>query len=183
MKEMLDDRKDLRVKPEESTEQKIPEQVQAMVQESPQTEHTEDHTTDEENLYEEFGLEQIRELLGKGQYVKLRQEVVEMNDADIADYMEEMEPEQQLMMFRILPKDKAADVFSYMDIENQQYVITSLSDRDAAGIINNLMADDAKDLVEEMPANVVKRLLAHVLVHPEDNTRETLLRLAQEESQ
>ena len=111
--------------------------------------------------YEEFGREQIYELLKKGQYVKLRQEIQELNDADVADYMEEMDPEQQLMMFRILPKDMAADVFSYMDIENQQYVITSLSDRDAANIINNLMADDAKDLVEEMPANVVKRLLAH----------------------
>lgn len=116
---------------------------------------------DGEVSYEEFGREQICELLSKGQYVRLRQEIQELNDADVADYMEEMNPEQQLMMFRILPKDMAADVFSYLDIENQQYIITSLSDRDAAGIINNLMADDAKDLIEEMPANVVKRLLAH----------------------
>lgn len=146
----------------------------------PREQQADRHEQPQQELYEEFGLEQIREMLGRGQYVKLRQEVADMNDADIADYMEEMEPEQQLMMFRILPKDKAADVFSYMDIENQQYVITSLSDRDAAGIINNLMADDAKDLVEEMPANVVKRLLAyanpetrrdinHLLRYPEDS--------------
>lgn len=130
-----------------------------------QRRHMEDRrenaSVDGEASYEEFGKEQICELLSKGQYVRLRQEIQELNDADVADYMEEMNPEQQLMMFRILPKDMAADVFSYLDIENQQYIITSLSDRDAAGIINNLMADDAKDLIEEMPANVVKRLLAH----------------------
>lgn len=129
---------------------------------------------------EYVGIEEIRALLNKGQYVTLRQSIQELNDADIADILEEMEPEEQLKMFRILPKSMAADVFSYLDIENQQYIITSLSDRDAANIINNLMADDAKDLVEEMPANVVKRLLAnanaetrrdinHLLRYPEDS--------------
>ncbi len=136
--------------------------------------------SEEEKSQEFFGLEEIRELLEKGQYVKLRQAVQELNDADIADFLEEMKPEEQLKMFRILPKSMAADVFSYLDIENQQYVITSLSDRDAANIINNLMADDAKDLIEEMPANVVTRLLAnanaetrrdinHLLRYPEDS--------------
>ncbi len=138
-------------------------------------------TESEEVKRTEFvGIEEIRTLLNKGQYVTLRQSIQELNDADIADILEEMEPEEQLKMFRILPKSMAADVFSYLDIENQQYVITSLSDRDAANIINNLMADDAKDLVEEMPANVVKRLLAnanaetrrdinHLLRYPEDS--------------
>ncbi|MDE7244847.1 MAG: magnesium transporter, partial [Oscillospiraceae bacterium] len=54
-----------------------------------------------------------------------------------------------------------ADVFSYMDVDNQQLIITALSEKEAAGIIDNLMADDAADLLEEMPANVVKKLLAN----------------------
>lgn len=83
-----------------------------------------------------------------------------MNEADIAAVMEELEEEQLLKIFRILPKDLAADVFAYMDVDNQQFIITSLSERDAANIIDNLMADDATDLLEEMPASIVKKLLA-----------------------
>ncbi|MBD5445127.1 MAG: magnesium transporter [Lachnospiraceae bacterium] len=106
-------------------------------------------------------MEEILELLKSGQYLKLRQFITNLNVADIAAYMEEMEREDLLKLFRILPKSMAADVFSYLEIETEQYIITSLSDRDAANIIDNLMADDATDLLEEMPANVVKRLLAH----------------------
>ena len=91
-----------------------------------------------------------------------------------------MEEEELLKIFRILPKSMAADVFSYLEVDNQQMIITSLSDKEAANIINNLMADDATDLLEEMPANVVKKLLAnasaetrrdinHLLRYPEDS--------------
>ena len=130
--------------------------------------------------YADFGTEQIRELLGRGQYTKLRQVVQELNDADIADYMEDMEVEEVIKIFRILPKDKAADVFSYLELDRQQSIITSLSDKDAARIIDNMMSDDAKELMEEMPANVVKRLIAntspdtrqainHLMRYPEDS--------------
>ncbi len=106
-------------------------------------------------------MEEILELLKSGQYIKLRQYITEMNVADIAAYMEEMERADLLKLFRILPKSMAADVFSYLEIETEQYIITSMSDKDAANIIDNLMADDATDLLEEMPANVVKKLLTH----------------------
>ncbi|MDE6749822.1 MAG: magnesium transporter [Lachnospiraceae bacterium] len=125
-------------------------------------------------------MEEILELLNSGQYVKLRQHIMDMNVADIAACMEEMERDDLLKLFRILPKSMAADVFSYLEIETEQYIITSMSDKDAANIIDNLMADDATDLLEEMPANVVKRLLAnaspdtrrdinHLLRYPEDS--------------
>ena len=110
-------------------------------------------------------VEELRELLDTKQYTGLRQKLMELNEADIAAVMEEMEAEQMRKIFRILPKDLAADVFAYMDVDNQQMIITSLSDRDAAGIIDNLMADDATDLLEEMPANIVKKILA--LASPE----------------
>lgn len=132
------------------------------------------------NDYADFGVADIRELLGKGQYTRLRQIIAELNDADIADYLEEMEEEEVVKIFRILPKDTAADVFSYLEIDQQQSVITSLSDKDAGRIIDNMMSDDAKELMEEMPANVVKRLIAntsadtrkainHLMRYPEDS--------------
>lgn len=106
-------------------------------------------------------LDIVRELLETKQYTRLRQKMAEMNAADIAAIMEEFDEEDMLKIFRILPKSLAADVFSYMEVDSQQFIITSLSEKDAAGIINNLMADDATDLLEEMPANVVKKLLAN----------------------
>jgi len=110
-------------------------------------------------------VEELKELLDTKQYTGLRQELMELNEADIAAIMEEMGDKEMLKIFRILPKDLAADVFSYMEVENQQFIITSLSERDAAHIIDNLMADDATDLLEEMPASVVKKLLS--LASPE----------------
>lgn len=125
-------------------------------------------------------MEEIKELLETKQYTRLRQKMTDLNEADIAAVMEELEEEDLLKMFRILPKSMAADVFSYLEVDNQQLIITTLSDKEAAGIINNLMADDATDLLEEMPANIVKKLLAnaspetrrdinHLLQYPEDS--------------
>jgi len=123
---------------------------------------------------------EILELLESKQYTVLRQRLSEMNEADVAAILEELKEQEMLKIFRILPKDIAADVFSYMEVDSQQYIITSLSEKDAAGIIDNLMADDATDLLEEMPASIVKRLLAaaspdtrrdinHLLRYPEDS--------------
>ena len=125
-------------------------------------------------------LEELLELLDTKQYTRLRQFLGEMNDADIAALMEELEEEALVKVFRILPKDLAADVFSYLEVDSQQLIITSLSDREAANVIDNLMADDAVDLLEEMPANVVDKLLEnakpdtrqainHLLRYPEDS--------------
>ena len=125
-------------------------------------------------------LEEIKNLLETKQYTKLRQLLSELNDADAAAYMEGLDDKELLKAFRILPKDVAADIFSYFEVDHQQLIITSLSDRDASNIIDNLMADDAADLLEEMPANIVKKLLAnaspetrrdinHLLRYPEDS--------------
>ncbi len=125
-------------------------------------------------------VEELKELLTSRQYTRLRQTISDMNPADIADVMSEMEDEDSLKMFRILPKDIAADVFADLELDVQQYIIRSMSDREASNIIENLMADDATDLLEEMPASVVKRILAnaspetradinHLLRYPEDS--------------
>ena len=122
----------------------------------------------------------LNDYLDQKQYVKLREWLRDLNVADISAMMEELDEELQLKTFRILPKDMAADIFSYLPIEVEQQIITSISDREAGKIIDNLMADDATDLLEEMPANIVKRLLAnasqetrrdinHLLRYPEDS--------------
>lgn len=128
----------------------------------------------------EEGLEILKSYLEQKQYVKMREWMSDLNVADIAAMIEELEEEQKLKVFRILPKDMAADIFSYLPIEVEQYIITSLSDKEAGNIIDNLMSDDAADLLEEMPANIVKKLLAnasqetrrdinHLLRYPEDS--------------
>ena len=125
-------------------------------------------------------LEIVKELLNTKQYTSLRQHMGEMNEADIATCIEELDEEDMLKVFRIMSKDMAADVFSYLEVDTQQFIITGLAEKDAAGIIDNLMADDATDLLEEMPANIVKKLLAnasaetrrdinHLLRYPEDS--------------
>ena len=106
-------------------------------------------------------LQELLELLETRQYTKLRQYLATQNEADIALIMEELDHQDMLKTFRILPKDLAADVFSYLDVDNQHMIITSLSDKEAGGVIDHLMADDAVTMLEEMPANVVKRLLAN----------------------
>ncbi|MBO4374234.1 MAG: magnesium transporter [Lachnospiraceae bacterium] len=106
-------------------------------------------------------MEEIRELIESKQYNELRKRLSGMNEADIAAVMEELPKEELPRVLRLLSKDMAADVFSFLPTDIQQELITALTDAEAAVIINNLMADDAADLMEEMPANVVKRLLAN----------------------
>ena len=125
--------------------------------------------------------EELSELLDAKKYTRLRQRLAEENDADVAAFLESLEEKEDLLkVFRILPKSQAANVFSYLDVDNQHFVIMTLSDKDAASIIDNLQADDATDLLEEMPANIVKKLLAnasqetrrdinHLLRYPEDS--------------
>lgn len=117
----------------------------------------------------------LTELLDSKQYTALRQRLEDMQEADIAAVMDSMEDEDSLKMFRLLPKDMAADVFALLEIDDQQYIISSLSDTESASVIDNLMADDATDLLEEMPANVVKRILKNA--KPE--TRADINRLMQ----
>ncbi len=124
--------------------------------------------------------EELVELLKGKQYGKLRAVLSEMNEADLAAIMDTMEDEESLKIFRILPKDMAADVFPLLEVDDQKYIIMSRSDKEASTIIDNLMADDATDILEEMPASIVKKILAnaspetrkdinHLLRYPDDS--------------
>ncbi|MCL2444403.1 MAG: magnesium transporter [Treponema sp.] len=93
---------------------------------------------------------------------KLKILLSDMNTVDIAEIFEELDREKIIQLFRILPKIIASDVFTYVDIEHQQTIIEALSDTEIGEIMNKLFVDDAVDFIEEMPANVVKRVLQNV---------------------
>ncbi len=102
---------------------------------------------------------ELYQLLNQGNFSALRRELAERNEVDIADFLEELEPDQMVKVFRVLPKDISADVFSYMEPENQQQVVEHITDREVGRLIDDLFLDDVVDFLEEVPANIVTRVL------------------------
>lgn len=105
------------------------------------------------------------ELMGGKQFVKLKSELQEMNPADIAFLVEELNSDGEIgekeliLMYRILPKELAAEAFTYMDSDTQMTLINAFSDRELRYVLDELYIDDTVDIIEEMPANVVSRIL------------------------
>ena len=90
---------------------------------------------------------------------ELRGALLMLNVVDIASFMESLESEKLLMVFRILPKDIAAEVFAYIDSEQQQQLVTLIGDGEIHSLLDEMFLDDAVDFLEELPASVVKRVL------------------------
>ncbi len=105
----------------------------------------------------------ILELLAEKKYSAVKQQIAQMEEVDLAELFEELEnendPDILNKLFRLLPKETAAEVFSYMEPEIQEKIVTSLTDTELQNILDDLFMDDYVDLVEEMPANVVKRVM------------------------
>ena len=102
----------------------------------------------------------IRTLLDEKKYQTLKDVLVTLEPADIAAVFEELDEERTPLLFRLLPKETAAETFAELEPEHQELLIRGFSDRELRELVNELYVDDAADLVEEMPANVVKRILA-----------------------
>lgn len=102
----------------------------------------------------------ILALLEEKKYQTLKDILTTMNAADIAAIFEELDEEHMPLLFRLLPKETAAETFAELDPEWQEILIRAFSDTELREVINELYVDDAADLVEDMPANVVKRILA-----------------------
>lgn len=98
-------------------------------------------------------------LMESGQYLQLKQELNEEQPANIAEYFEELTDEKQLFVFRLLTKDVAAEVFSYMDNDTQEHIVQSITDREVRNIVDEMFLDDTIDFLEEAPANLVKKVL------------------------
>ena len=117
--------------------------------------------------------EEIFELIEGKKYARLRELLSDMNPADIAQILEEI-PEKELpVIFRILPKELAAEVFVEMDSEMQQLLIEVFSDRELREVMDELFMDDTVDIIDEMPATVAKRILRQT----DANTRKMINQL------
>lgn len=103
--------------------------------------------------------EDVIELVRADHYVDARKILVTMNEADIALLFEEIPEEKVLRVFRMLPKSLAAETFSYMISELQQFIVESITEREIVSIVDEMFMDDTVDFLEEMPANVVKKVL------------------------
>ena len=93
-------------------------------------------------------------------FADLRIILLDMEPADIASFMEDnLDEKEQLMFFRLLPKELASDVFVEIDTDTQEALIKACTDKELKEVIDDMFLDDTVDVIEEMPANVVKRIL------------------------
>lgn len=125
-------------------------------------------------------VEEIEEFVTRKQFAQLRDLLVPMEAADIALLIEHLPMESMPLVFRLLPKEQAAEVFVELDSDVQELLIQGFSNTELKEVLDELYLDDAVDIVEEMPANVVKRILKHsdpemrksineILKYPEDS--------------
>lgn len=107
-------------------------------------------------------IEKIQELLQNKKFNELKNILKEINSADLPLLLEELDKESVVKVFRILSKEQAGEAFSYMESEMQEKLIQDLTDAELKNVIDELFMDDTVDLIEEMPSNVVKRILKAV---------------------
>ena len=108
---------------------------------------------------ENYDLELLLQYVAEHKFRLLRSRLAEMNEADIAEFMEEVDDNQKVLIFRMLPKELAADVFACLEPDIQEHIINSITDAEIHKIIEDLFVDDAVDMLEELPATVVKRVM------------------------
>lgn len=125
-------------------------------------------------------LEKVFELLSQGNFKELKVLLNESNESDVAECLDELSKEDLAIVFRLLKKDEAVDIFSYMSSDTQEKLIETLSDQEVAAIVSKLYIDDAADLIDELPANLVSKVLQNasptkrkaineILKYPEDS--------------
>lgn len=102
---------------------------------------------------------EIKELIERNQLLELCEYLQELNSVDVAKQLMDLEDDELVLVFRILPKDVAAEVFSYLDKESQQHIVESITDREVTQIVDKLFLDDTVDFIGELPANVVKKVI------------------------
>ncbi len=101
----------------------------------------------------------LRELIEEKKYVTLKRELEEMNEVDVAELLESLDIHTSLLIFRMLSKDLAVDVFAHFSVEQQRNFIGVVTDNELKGIVDELFFDDMIDIIEEVPANIVKKIL------------------------
>ena len=104
----------------------------------------------------------LNALLKADRKSELRGALTMLNPVDVAQYLSTLDTEKLLFVFRILPRDVSADVFSYMDDSQREKLVSSIGDHEIGALIEEMFLDDAVDFLEEMPVELVRRVLANV---------------------
>ena len=125
-------------------------------------------------MHETRKVEDLLALVEEKRFRELKAILGEMNEVDIAEFVGELDPEKLVLVFRLLPRELAAEVFTYLeDSEDQERLINALSDRELREFLDELYLDDTVDIIEDMPANVVSRILRNqinqLLNYPKDS--------------
>lgn len=108
---------------------------------------------------EKLNLDELMELVELRQFRKLRDILAEMNEADVAEFLEELDQDKMVLVYRMLPKGVAADVFAFLEVDDQEHIINSITDYELGKIVEDLFVDDVVDMLEELPATVVRRVM------------------------
>ncbi len=111
-------------------------------------------------IYEEL-IKQIEEHISKGEISFLREILTELNVVDAAQIMEDLADKNRLTVFRVLPKDISAEVFSYLEPDTQADIVRMITDAELERLLDEMFLDDTVDFLEEVPASVVTRVLSH----------------------
>ena len=101
----------------------------------------------------------IQTLIKEKKYFEIRKYLNDLNTVEVSELLNQFESSELIMIFRLLSKNRAADVFSYLDTEHQEMIINTMTDVETKNIFDELYFDDIVDIIEEMPSNVVKKIL------------------------
>ena len=105
------------------------------------------------------GNAQVLQLIEEKKFAAAKELLVTMNEINIAALLSDVDAEEMLVMFRLLPKNLAAEVFAFLSVYSQELIVSAFSDAELTSLLSSLFVDDVADLVEEMPANVASKIL------------------------
>lgn len=115
-------------------------------------------------------IEEVKNLITERKYTRLKEMLADVNPADMVEIFDAVDKKYTLLLFRVLPKELAAETFAYMDTDTQRALIEAFTDMELREIVNELFLDDTVDIIEEMPAYVVDKILRNV----DSQTRKTI---------
>ncbi|MBQ6814881.1 MAG: magnesium transporter [Lachnospiraceae bacterium] len=124
----------------------------------------------EELLQNQIDIEEVERLIVDRKFTTLKELLLEVNPADMALIFDDVDKKHRLLLFRVLPKELAAETFAYLESDMQRALIEAFSDVELREVVNELFLDDTVDIIEEMPANVVNKILRNV----DSETRKTI---------
>ena len=112
-------------------------------------------------MHEDMIEDIVEDLIEEKNYIKVKEILSEMNEVDVAELLVPYDPQMTLLLFRMLPKDLAVEVFAQFTPQQQLGIVSSVTDKELKSIIDELFFDDMIDLIEEMPANIVNKILKY----------------------